>query len=73
MSLLELFCRVDDFCMALTPGNVDDRKPVPRLVKRLFGKIFADNGYLSQALFQELLETFSLQLITNLKRLRREA
>lgn len=52
---------------ALTPGNVDDRKPVPRLVKQLFGKIFADRGYLSQALFQELLATFGIQLITKLK------
>jgi DDE family transposase len=52
---------------ALTPGNVDDRRPVPHLVQRLFGKIFADKGYLSQALFQELLETFGLQLITKLK------
>jgi Transposase DDE domain len=53
--------------LALTPGNVDDRKPVPRLVRRLFGKIFADKGYLSRALFQQLLETFGLQLITKLK------
>jgi transposase len=53
--------------IALTPGNVDDRKPVPRLVKRLFGKLFADKGYLSQALFRQLLETFGLQLITKLK------
>ncbi len=53
--------------LALTPGNVDDRKPVPRLVKRLFGKIFADKGYLSQALFHQLLDTFGLQLITKLR------
>lgn len=53
--------------LALTPGNVDDRKPVPRLVRRLFGKIFADRGYISQPLFQRLLETFGLQLITRLK------
>ncbi len=52
---------------ALTPGNVDDRKPVPRLVKQLFGKIFADKGYLSQPLFQQLLETFGIQLITKHK------
>ncbi len=52
---------------ALTPGNVDDRRPAPGLVRRLFGKIFADKGYLSQALFRQLLETFGLQLITNLK------
>jgi hypothetical protein len=52
---------------ALTPGNVDDRKPVPKLVKHLFGKILADKGYLSQPLFQHLLETFGLRLITKLK------
>ncbi len=59
--------RGDLLNLALTPGNVDDRQPVPRLVKRLFGKIFADKGYLSQALFQQLLETFGLPLITKLK------
>jgi hypothetical protein len=52
---------------ALSPGNIDDRRPVPTLVKHLFGKIFADKGYVSQPLFQQLLETFSLQLITKLK------
>lgn len=54
--------------LALTPGNVDDRKPVPSLVKRLFGRLFGDKGYLSQALFEQLLETFGLRLITKLKR-----
>ena len=53
--------------LALTPGNVDDRRLVPRLVKRLFGKIFAYKGYLSKALFQQLLDTFGLQLVTKLK------
>jgi hypothetical protein len=51
----------------LSPGNIDDRKPVPFLVKRLFGKIFADKGYLSQPLFEYLYRTFSIQLITRLK------
>ena len=51
----------------LSPGNVDDRKPVPRLVKNLFGKIFADKGYLSQPLFEYLFQTFDLQLITKLR------
>ncbi len=51
----------------LSPGNVDDRKPVPFLVKQLFGKIFADKGYLSQPLFEYLYRTFSIQLITRLK------
>jgi hypothetical protein len=51
---------------ALTPGNVDDRQPVPRLAKRLFGKLFADKGYLSQPLFEQLFQ-HGLTLITNLK------
>ncbi len=38
----------------LTPGNVDDRKPVPTLTKGLFGKLFADKGYISKELFAEL-------------------
>lgn len=43
------------FC--LTPGNVDDRAPVPRLARRLFGKLFGDKGYISQALAERLLLT----------------
>ena len=53
--------------LALTPGNVDDRKPVPALVQKLFGKLFADRGYLSKALGKELRERFDLQLITKLR------
>jgi hypothetical protein len=51
----------------LTPGNVDDRKPVPQLVKDLFGKLFGDKGYLSQSLSEQLLAQ-ELQLITKLRR-----
>jgi transposase len=53
--------------LALTPGNTDDRKPVPDLVKDLFGKLLGDKGYLSQALFDQLLRDFDIQLITKLK------
>jgi hypothetical protein len=53
--------------MALTPGNVDDRKPVPELVKDLFGKLFGDKGYVSQPLFEFLLETFGVRLVTRLR------
>ena len=28
----------------LTPGNVDDRQPVPQLLQQLFGKVFGDRG-----------------------------
>jgi len=54
------------FC--LTPGNVDDRQPVPRLVRRLFGKLFGDRGYLSQALAEQLFVTQGLRLITKLRK-----
>jgi transposase len=42
--------------ITLTPGNTDDRKPVPDLVSSLFGKIFADKGYVSQSLATQLFE-----------------
>ena len=52
----------------ITPGNVDDRKPVPALSKRLFGKLIADRGYISRALYEQLRETFGIQLITKLRK-----
>jgi hypothetical protein len=52
----------------ITPGNEDDREPVPTLSKRLFGKLIADRGYISQALFEQLLETFGVQLITKIRK-----
>lgn len=47
----------------LSPGNVDDRVPVLTLVKKLWGKLFADKGYVKQALFEQLFEQ-GIQLIT---------
>lgn len=51
----------------LTPGNVDDRKPVPKLVQQLFGKIYGDKGCISQDLHAFLLKIFGVQLVTKLK------
>ena len=51
----------------LTPGNTDDRKPVPDLTKDLVGKLFGDRGYISQELFEELYER-GLKLITRYKK-----
>ena len=51
----------------ITPGNGDDRKPGPHLAKGLTGKLFGDRGYLSQKLFEILLEQ-DLQLITKLRK-----
>jgi hypothetical protein len=38
----------------LTPANTDDRVPVERLRQGLFGKLYADRGYISKALREEL-------------------
>ena len=54
------------FC--LTPGKIDDRRPVPKLAKRLFGTLFGDKGYLSQPLAEQLLVTQGLRLITKLRK-----
>ncbi|MFN7098655.1 MAG: IS982 family transposase [Gammaproteobacteria bacterium] len=51
----------------LTAGNVDDRKPVPDLVKALVGKLFGDKGYLSQSLFEQLYQQ-GLQLVTRVRK-----
>jgi hypothetical protein len=50
----------------LTPGNTDDRQPVPELAKGLFGKLFGDKGYISQPLFETLYGD-GVQLVTRLK------
>ena len=50
----------------LTTGNVDDRKPVPRLTSKLFGKLFADRGYISKKP-GEVLSGRGLQLVTKIK------
>jgi GNAT superfamily N-acetyltransferase len=39
----------------LTPGNVDDRTPVPALAKRLRGKLFGDRGYISAPLIYSMM------------------
>ena len=59
--------RGDLLACCLTPGNVDDRTPVPDLVKRLRGKLFGDRGYISAPLTQLLFEQ-GLHLITRLRK-----
>ena len=53
------------FC--LTPGNVDDREPVPTLARDLWGKLVGDKGYISQDLFERLFEQ-DLKLITTARK-----
>ena len=51
----------------ITPGNVDDRLPVPDMTKGLYGKLFGDRGYISHKLFAQLYER-GLQLVTKIKK-----
>ena len=53
----------------IIPGNVDDREPLKNRAfnERLFGKLFADRGYISQDLF-EMLFVDDIHPVTKLKR-----
>jgi Transposase DDE domain len=55
--------RGEIWAFALTPGNTDDRKPVPEMAQSLMGKLFGDKGYVSQALFEQL-QANGLELIS---------
>jgi hypothetical protein len=57
----------DLLAFRVTPGNVDDRLPVPDMTKGLYGKLFGDKGYISQTLFEQLYER-GLHLITKLRK-----
>lgn len=54
--------------VAVTPGNIDDRYPVPNLLQNLFGKFFADRGYVSQKLATQLLEELGIEFFAKPKR-----
>jgi hypothetical protein len=56
--------------LTLTPGNTDDRRPVAKLVRSLWGKLFGDRGYIGQELFEQLW-TEGVPLITKRKRNRK--
>lgn len=53
----------------ITKGNVDDRKPLrfKTFIKKRFGKLFGDKGYISKDLFTELFSN-GIHLITKLKK-----
>jgi len=53
--------------LSVTPGNIDDRAPVPMMTKGLWGKLFGDKGYISKQLSEALMKD-GLQLITPLKK-----
>lgn len=51
---------------SFSPGNKDDRKQLELMVKNLFSKVFGDRGYISQELFQQLLEQ-GIFMVTRVK------
>jgi len=53
----------------ITPANADDREPLQdsRFHEKLFGKLFADKGYISQSLFEKLF-TDNIHLITKIRK-----
>jgi len=51
----------------ITTGNEDDRSPVREMTEQLTGKLFGDKGYLSQQLFEDLLQR-GLHLVTTIKK-----
>ena len=67
---LHLACndRGEIIAFVLTGANVSDKDPnvFKVLAKRLYGKLFADNGYISQKLFDFLFED-GIQLVTGLR------
>ena len=67
---LHLACndRGEIIAFVLTGANVSDKDPevFKVLAKRLYGKLFADKGYISQRLFDCLFED-GIQLVTGLR------
>ena len=53
--------------LKITPGNVDDRSPLEGMLKNLEGKVFADKGYISKKLFENLWKQ-GIHLITGIRR-----
>lgn len=51
----------------LTPGNVDDRAPIPHMTDGLSGSLFGDKGYISKALTKKLNEK-GLKLVTPIRK-----
>ncbi|MBS9780237.1 MAG: IS982 family transposase [Moraxellaceae bacterium] len=54
--------------LTVTKGNVDDRKPVKQLCKDLYGKLFADKGYIDKKLTDWLAKNSNVELFTKIRK-----
>jgi hypothetical protein len=57
----------DLLAFKVTPGNVDDRLPLPDMTNGVSGKLFGDKGDRSQELFERLYER-GIQLVTKIRK-----
>ena len=59
--------RGEILAVRLTPGNTDDRIPVPDLAGGLWGLLYGDKGYISRSLHDDLFAR-GVELVTKLKK-----
>jgi hypothetical protein len=59
--------KAEIMAVRITPGNTDDRKPMKAMTAGLKGKLYADKGYISKPLFEDLWQD-GLQLITGIRK-----
>ena len=52
----------------ITPGNTDDRNPLAPLLRDSFGKVFADKGYVSKPLAEQLWKSHRIQFFAKPRR-----
>ena len=53
--------------LKITPGNTNDRTPIPELCKNLCGKLYADKGYIGKKLSEKLAE-IDVDLVTTVRK-----
>jgi hypothetical protein len=53
--------------LKITPGNTNDRTPIPELCKNLSGKLYADKGYIGKKLSEKLAEK-DIDLVTTVRK-----
>jgi tRNA nucleotidyltransferase (CCA-adding enzyme) len=55
--------------LKITPGNTNDRTPIPELCKNLHGKLYADKGYISKKFSETLAEIeIDIDLVTTVRK-----
>ena len=53
--------------VALTPGNTDDRRPLPKFAEGLHGSLYADRGYISKDL-REMLRAQDINFVYKVRK-----